>query len=87
VPHKRKIQKHRVLQQGFTTRIKFREGLVKKDKREVFQSGNWVKIILRKKSNIKHAAENHFIDGKWGPAKIVGILPMNKIDVWCLDKR
>jgi hypothetical protein len=35
---------------------------------------------------MKRAAERQFIDRKWGPAKIVGILPMNKIKVWYLGE-
>jgi hypothetical protein len=66
--------------------IKYREGLVKADKRVEFQVGDWVIIIPRKKSNMKRAAEIHFIDRKWGPAAVMGILPMNRIKVLYLGE-
>jgi hypothetical protein len=66
--------------------IKYREGLVKKDKHIDFRVGKKVGIITCKKSNMKHAAKRHFLDKKWGAAKIVGILSTNKIKVWYLGE-
>jgi hypothetical protein len=35
---------------------------------------------------MKRAAERHFIDIKWGPAVIIGILPMNRLKVLYLGE-
>jgi hypothetical protein len=60
---------------------KIQRNLEKKDKHIDFQSEKWVYIIPRKKSKINCAAKRHFIDRKWGPARIKTKLRIKKTKV------
>jgi hypothetical protein len=61
--------------------MKQRENMVKRDDKKDFQIGDMVYIIPRLKGNMKRAANRHSKERKWGPAKIIGKLPENKINV------
>jgi hypothetical protein len=59
--------------------VKSRENIVEKDKCVDFQVGDWKNLIPCKKGDMKCAAERDLNDRKWGPSRIIGILPMIKI--------
>jgi hypothetical protein len=61
--------------------MKQRENMVQRQDKKVFQIDDMVYIVPRLKGNMKRAANRYFKERKWGPAKIIGKLPENKINV------
>jgi hypothetical protein len=60
--------------------------MVNRDDKKNFQKGDMVYIVPRFKRNTKISARRHFKERKWGPAKIIGILLENKINVEFVGK-
>jgi hypothetical protein len=60
---------------------KARRSMVTNDKKDAFNLGDSVLVVPRIRNIKKHAADCHFRDRKWGPAKITEILEENKFNV------